>query len=623
MGVEGSLRLQLRTSHVVEPRRSGSDELARLRHELEVAHHQVMDLRLELQRASVERRVLSRELAAYRSSKVHRVAARLVHGLRIGTQRGARAHPTTERPPHPLFDEAFYLTSYPDVLAAGVDAWAHYDRDGWQQGRDPNPLFDSDWYMAAYRSELPPGDNPLVDYWHRGWREGRNPSPWFDTGWYLNAYPDVRLAGINPLLHFLASGAEEGRKPSYRFSPRLYTSSLATHTPVRRDSAVTDFLRRRGASFLGECKSRVRTQRQVELESFLDREQRLDLRSEQAAVTVVVVVWNQAAFTLACLQSIAQSSVSAEVLVVDNASSDETADLLDRVVGVRVIRNDDNVGFVRAVNQAFAEVATPFVVLLNNDATVDSEALERACAMLGDPTVGAVGGRVILPNGLLQEAGSYLDSSAIAHGYLRNEPPWSGDAMYRRPVDFCSGVFLAFRPTRARAGRPGRRFRARVWRRGGLVHADLVQRATGSLRPEHRDPPPRIRIFGRFQRTSSSDGTEPVPLGSQIPECARPIVRPGSVTLTGWLRCAYRGPGSSSSRTESHTSTRERGSPDSRVLRSLVSLGCFVTLLPMYSGEVVDWASSWREFGPRCASFLRSRSRESRTTYSATPTSST
>jgi hypothetical protein len=74
---------------------------------------------------------------------------------------------------HGLFDAVFYLETYPDVRAGGVD--------------------------------------PLQHYLVRGWREGRNPSPGFETRFYLDAYADARASGLNPLVHHALYGAREGR----------------------------------------------------------------------------------------------------------------------------------------------------------------------------------------------------------------------------------------------------------------------------------------------------------------------------------------------------------------------------------------------------------------------------
>ncbi|MGD9920528.1 MAG: hypothetical protein AB7V13_03650 [Pseudorhodoplanes sp.] len=61
-----------------------------------------------------------------------------------------------------LFDEAFYLASYPDVGASGVDPLLHYIKSGEADGRRPNPAFDPNDYASAHG--LRPGESALLHY---------------------------------------------------------------------------------------------------------------------------------------------------------------------------------------------------------------------------------------------------------------------------------------------------------------------------------------------------------------------------------------------------------------------------------------------------------------------------
>ena len=73
--------------------------------------------------------------------------------------------------------------------------------------------FDSDWYLATYEDVRAAGMDPVAHYHEFGWKEGRNPGPAFDTTWYLGANPDIAASGLNPLWHFIRHGAGEGRLP--------------------------------------------------------------------------------------------------------------------------------------------------------------------------------------------------------------------------------------------------------------------------------------------------------------------------------------------------------------------------------------------------------------------------
>jgi hypothetical protein len=119
-------------------------------------------------------------------------------------------------PPQPVFkiaglDDGFYLTTYPDVAASGMDPDLHFATFGWKEGRDPNAWFDTDWYLTQNSDVAAAGLNPLEHYWQYGWQEGRNPSATFNTNAYLSANSDVALVGVNPLEHWLSYGQLEGR----------------------------------------------------------------------------------------------------------------------------------------------------------------------------------------------------------------------------------------------------------------------------------------------------------------------------------------------------------------------------------------------------------------------------
>ena len=132
-----------------------------------------------------------------------------------------------------------------------------------------------------------------------------------------------------------------------------------------------------------------------------------------------------------------------EVVVLDNGSRDATGALLDRLDGARVLRSDENLHFLRGVNYAVQHVRGRNLLLLNNDAQLLPGAVEAALRTLsGDPTIGAVGGRIILPDGTLQEAGSIVWNDGTCLGYGRGRSPNDPEFMFRRDVDYCSGAFL-------------------------------------------------------------------------------------------------------------------------------------------------------------------------------------
>ena len=73
--------------------------------------------------------------------------------------------------------------------------------------------FDRDWYLLSYPDVHAAGMDPVEHFHDFGWSEQRDPGPGFSTRYYLDAYPDVASSGMDPLLHFVRHGLKEGRLP--------------------------------------------------------------------------------------------------------------------------------------------------------------------------------------------------------------------------------------------------------------------------------------------------------------------------------------------------------------------------------------------------------------------------
>ncbi len=183
-------------------------------------------------------------------------------------------------------------------------------------------------------------------------------------------------------------------------------------------------------------------------QDFLARGETLSIPSStEPKVSIVLILHNRVELTYLCLTSILQTvDLPIDTIIVDNASSDDTGRLLDRIEGAKVIRNDDNLGFLKAVNQALGEAAGDHVLLLNNDALMFPGALAAVLRTLeSEADIGAVGGRIVLLDGRLQEAGSIVWNDGSCLGYGRGAPPDDPAFLFRRDVDYCSGAFLLVR----------------------------------------------------------------------------------------------------------------------------------------------------------------------------------
>ena len=121
--------------------------------------------------------------------------------------------------------------------------------------------------------------------------------------------------------------------------------------------------------------------------------------SEMITVSVIIVNWNVRRLLRNCLRSLFShnSQLALEVWVVDNHSSDHSAKLLRRdFPGVRLIENENNIGFARASNQGIRQAWGRYILLLNPDTVWVDDSLSGMVAFMdGHPGVGAVGPKLL------------------------------------------------------------------------------------------------------------------------------------------------------------------------------------------------------------------------------------
>ncbi len=125
-------------------------------------------------------------------------------------------------------------------------------------------------------------------------------------------------------------------------------------------------------------------------------------------VSIVIPVYNRVDLTRQCLDSLATTVGSfAETIVVDNGSRDGTQELLrTHALGVRCIRNAENLGFAVACNQGASEARGEYLLFLNNDTIALPCWLEPMIdAVEADAGVAMVGSRLLYADGTIQHAG--------------------------------------------------------------------------------------------------------------------------------------------------------------------------------------------------------------------------
>ncbi len=162
-------------------------------------------------------------------------------------------------------------------------------------------------------------------------------------------------------------------------------------------------------------------------------------------VSVLVTSYGAVPHTLRCLAALARdrSGVALEVIVIDDASPDPAVAGLARVAGLRLIRNPTGLGYLRSCNAAAAQARGDYLLLLNNDTEPDPDAIGALLALFrARPDAGAVGAKLVFPDGRLQEAGGIIWRDGSGWNYGRGDDPDLPAYNYMREVDYCSAAAL-------------------------------------------------------------------------------------------------------------------------------------------------------------------------------------
>lgn len=164
-------------------------------------------------------------------------------------------------------------------------------------------------------------------------------------------------------------------------------------------------------------------------------------------VSIVIPVYNQLPFTLACIDALVahQTRYTFEILVGDDASNDATeAALATPIRGVRHVRHPQNLGFVRNCNETARHARGRYVLFLNNDTLVLPRWLDELVGTLdANPDIGLAGSKLVYPDGRLQECGAIVWRDGSAWNYGRLDDPRRPEYGYLRDVDYVSGASIA------------------------------------------------------------------------------------------------------------------------------------------------------------------------------------
>lgn len=256
------------------------------------------------------------------------------------------------RRPHPLFDSEYYLERNCDVAKAGLNPFIHFIEYGAAEGRSPCALFDTLYYLDSFEGEVPTL-NPLKHFTEYGWREGRNPHPLFDVNFYLSTYPDVREMAVNPLSHYIEYGAAEGRRTSRDFDsdfyrrqyPDILGSPLSPlehyirfgqfegRRRISKEHEVQSLSEKRLAEAITVGLNSIKKNRVDSLSELSSKDSSSAIETRPRGLSVVIPSYNRKNTlkeTLECCRKI-QGNTAVEYIIIDDGSSDGTAELLDEL----------------------------------------------------------------------------------------------------------------------------------------------------------------------------------------------------------------------------------------------------------------------------------------------------
>ena len=354
-----------------------------------------------------------------------------------------------------LFDANWYLTHNPDVVQAGIDPARHYLLYGGFEGRDPSPHFSSQGYLERYQDVQGAGVNPLVHYLLCGNDEGRLPYPiqtaapsTVEASHYTTRMKD------KPSLQRKTNDevqAIHSSKTSLNLSPIPETTAKI----VVEDNNWKDYLL---------VSTEIKNKEQERSATITPRKPRLiacdgkDLLKETKSihlpssrnvqVSIIIPVYNNAKLLLECLLSLAKDQTFTEydVCIVDDNSDTETRKIIDNLSGIRVVRSAERMGFTLSCNKGAQDASGNFLLFLNDDVQVFRGFLKFLLDTFEENSrVGAVGPKVIYPNGRLQEAGCIINRDGTTELIGHWDDPNLDRYNYQREVDYISGVCMLVR----------------------------------------------------------------------------------------------------------------------------------------------------------------------------------
>jgi GT2 family glycosyltransferase len=175
-------------------------------------------------------------------------------------------------------------------------------------------------------------------------------------------------------------------------------------------------------------------------------------RTQMPSSSIIIPTHNGADHLRLCLASLEETlpePFPGEVIVVDDGSDEDMRALLEEwqesVPHLKVVRNAQNRGFVASCNRGARAAKGDILIFLNDDTMPQAGWLQALLQTFREhPDAGAVGGKLLYPDGRLQEAGNFVFSDGSAANFGRDDRVVEAPLYnYLREVDYCSAALLA------------------------------------------------------------------------------------------------------------------------------------------------------------------------------------
>ena len=220
----------------------------------------------------------------------------------------------------------------------------------------------------------------------------------FDKNYYLKAYPHVQKSGMDPLLHYLFYGASEYKLPSPTFNLKRY---LQEYPEIEKNNLnpLIHYIDNNSTGFtLDKSPFELRREKIIDTNKMFLSNYEFD---SEPLVSIIILNRNGLGHLQRLFDNFDEKTnySNYEIIVVDNASSDESVDFLKSLnLPITLIENSENVSFSKGNNDAAKIANGDYLLLLNNDIEPTWGWLnEMVGCMINNENVGSVGAKLIFP----------------------------------------------------------------------------------------------------------------------------------------------------------------------------------------------------------------------------------